>query len=150
MVKKKRIIGIDYGVARIGVAFSDETKTIASPLDVVKTEKKLDATIEKLLALLELHQKEWGYEAERIVVGMPLMMSGKSGLIADEVNHFIQKLSAMTPIPVVSWDERLTSVQAERTMRESNMSRKKRAQHVDKVAAAIILQSYLDSLRTIL
>ena len=75
------------------------------------------------------------------------MMSGKMGFLADETKYFIELLKKLISIPIVSWDERLTSVQAERSMREGNLSRKKRAKSVDNVAAIIILQSYLDHLK---
>ena len=141
---KKRVIGIDYGLKRIGIAYSDENKILASPLVMVLAEKKLEVTIQKLLQTLSDHQKELSYEVEAIVVGLPLMMSGKSGLIADEVKHFVDKLKLATPVPVHTFDERLTSVQAERSMREANFSRKKRTKYVDTASAVIILQNYLD------
>jgi putative holliday junction resolvase len=73
-----------------------------------------------------------------------LLMSGKMGLLADEVTHFVELLKSATSLPVVTWDERLTSVQADRSLREGNFTRKKRSQKVDSVAAVIILQNYLD------
>lgn len=143
--KAKRIIGIDYGMVRLGLSFSDESKLIAIPWMVLGAEKKSEKTVAKLLRELERHQKEKAYEAEAIVIGLPLMMSGKMGFLADEVKHFIEILKLATTIPVVSWDERLTSVQAERSLRESSLTRKQRAKYVDTVAAVIILQNYLDS-----
>jgi putative Holliday junction resolvase len=145
MSKAARIIAIDYGMVRIGVAYSDASKTIASPLAVVAAEKQSGNTLKNLVKCLASHQEELGYSIEKIVVGMPLLMSGKSGLMADEVRHFMTLLEKAFPdAEVVAWDERLTSVQADRTMREANMSRKKRAKHVDTVSAVIILQNYLD------
>lgn len=140
----KRIIGIDYGMARIGLAVSDENKIIAMPIMTMTAEKKSEMTIAKLVNELENHQKANGYLIEEIVIGLPLLMSGKKGLLADEVNHFVDLLKLVINAPIVTWDERLSSVQAERSMRESSMSRKKRSQKVDIVAAVIILQSYLD------
>jgi len=144
VVKPTRSVGIDFGMARIGIAVSDETKTIAMPLLTLKVESKTENTIVKLLAEIKKHQDLYGYTIDVIVLGMPLLMSGKTGHLADEVKHFISYLEKATPIPVVTWDERLTSVQAERSLRESDMSRKKRAKVVDTVAAVIILQNYLD------
>jgi putative holliday junction resolvase len=140
-----RIIGIDFGMKRIGIAYSDERKIIAFPLMTLEAEKKLEKTLQILLDQLQKHQSELGYEMEEIVVGLPLMMSGKQGLIGDEVNHFVDQLGKATPTPIITWDERLTSVQAERALMESTMTRKKRTQFVDRVSAIIILQSYLDS-----
>lgn len=141
---KSRIVGIDFGMARIGVALSDERKIIATPLFTLKCEKKSEQTVAKLIADLKKHAEQQKYQIEEIVVGMPLLMSGKVGLLADEVKHFIQLLAHAIQLPVIPWDERLTSVQAEKSLREGNMTRKKRSQHVDTVAAVIILQNYLD------
>jgi putative Holliday junction resolvase len=147
MIKSKatRIIGIDFGLVRIGIAYSDERKIIASALMTLTTEKKLEMTIEKLLKELEKHQIEHNYTIEEMVVGLPLMMSGKQGLIADEVKHFVDLLGKAASFPIVTWDERLTSVQAERSLMEFSMSRKKRSKIVDRISAVIILQNYLDS-----
>ncbi len=145
--KATRIAAIDYGLKRIGIALSDETKTIAMPIETLQCEKKTDDTAKKLVLILENHQKEQNYTLAEIVVGLPLMMSGKMGFLADETKYFIELLKKLISIPIVSWDERLTSVQAERSMREGNLSRKKRAKSVDNVAAIIILQSYLDHLK---
>lgn len=141
---KRRIIAIDYGARRIGIAYSDETQIIAAPLEVLQAEKPLKKTVEKLLKRLNRHQEELGYVIEEIVVGYPLTMSGKNSFMTDEVAHFVETLKKETEIPVVIWDERLTSVMADRTLREANLSRKRRAKEVDKVSAGIILQSYLD------
>lgn len=143
-LKAKRIVGIDFGMSRIGLALSDERQIIATPFQTLKAEKKTDLTIIKLLTLLNELQKTHSCEIEEIIVGLPLMMSGRNGFLADEVKHFVDLLSKSTSIPIRTWDERLTTVQAERSLRESQMSRKKRSQVVDVVSAIIILQSYLD------
>jgi putative holliday junction resolvase len=144
-LKPKRILGIDYGLSRLGLALSDETKIIASPLMTFQAEKKSEKTAGKLLELLQQIQNSHQCEIEEIVLGLPLMMSGKTGHLADEVKHFASLLAQATPIPIRLWDERLSTVQAERSLREGNLSRKKRAKVVDTVSAAIILQSYLNS-----
>lgn len=144
--KGTRFIGVDYGMARIGLSVSDESKLIAMPLTVLTAEKRSEKTVAKFLQELERHQKEKDYLIAAIVIGMPFLMSGKIGFLADEVKNFIALLQKATPIPIVTWDERLTSVQAERALRESGFTRKQRAQYVDTVAAVIILQNYLDSL----
>lgn len=145
--KATRIAALDYGLARIGLAVSDETKTIAMPLHTLTCEKKTEDTAKKLIQVLEEHQKAYNYELAEIVIGLPLMMSGKMGFLADETKYFMELLKKLVSIPLISWDERLTSVQADRSMREGNLSRKKRAKSVDNVAAIIILQSYLDHLK---
>jgi putative holliday junction resolvase len=142
--KPGRIVGIDYGLARIGLAISDENKIIAFPLATITTEKKSEDTAAKLLESLNKHQEAYHCEIEHIVIGLPLMMSGKMGLLADEVKHFVEILKTLTSIPITCWDERLTTVQAERSLRESSMTRKKRAKVIDAVAAVIILQNFLD------
>lgn len=145
-VKPKRTLGIDFGIARLGLAISDERKVIASPLITFQADKRTEKTIKGLLDALNKMQEDNHYEIDLIVVGLPLMMSGKMGVIADEVKHFVSLLSQATSIPIITWDERLTTVQAERSLRESSLTRKRRSQVVDIVSAAIILQSYLDSL----
>lgn len=142
--KPTRLIGIDFGAARIGVAYSDEQKIIAMPMTIVKTEAKSEATVKKVARELESHAEANHYTIAEIVIGLPLMMSGRVGLQADEVKHFVKLLAAAIAVPIVTWDERLTTVQADRSMREGHMTRKKRAQIVDTVAAVIILQNYLD------
>lgn len=141
----KRIVGIDFGMARIGLAVSDSSKIIAVPLVTIQALRKMDLTVNLVTEALHRDAKERGYTVEEIVVGMPLLMSGKSGLMADEVNYFISELQKQFDVPIRTWDERLTSVQAERSLRESNMSRKKRSKKVDTVAAVLILQNYLES-----
>jgi len=143
--KASRIVGIDYGMARIGVSLSDERKILASPIATVQAEKKLELSVKKVLAEIEKQQAEKNFLVEEIVVGLPLMLNGSIGMLADEVKLFVEQLREVTDIPIVTWDERLTSVQAERSLMESGMSRKKRSKVIDKVAAVIILQSYLDS-----
>lgn len=140
-----RIVGIDYGMARLGIALSDEQKIIASPLLTLKAEKKTAATAVKLALELKKHADINRYDIAEIVIGLPLMMSGKKGMLADEVMHFIELLKQHVVIPIITWDERLSSVQAERALRESTLTRKRRSKVIDTVAAAIILQSYLDS-----
>src|SRR5262245_46685809 len=112
--KGTRIVGIDFGMARLGIAISDETKTIAMPLMTFPASKKMEQTVEKLLQELAQHQASLHYTIEEIVVGLPLMMSGKVGFLADEVKHFVDILRQLIVCPITTWDERLTTVQAER------------------------------------
>lgn len=140
-----RIIGIDYGLARIGLAVSDAMGIIASPHGTVQTASRSEETLRRLVEAIDACAAEKGDSIDAIVVGMPLMMDGSVGLKGDEVKDFVEKLKLRTEIPIHVWDERLTTVQAERGMREAGMSRKKRKGVVDKTAAAILLQSYLDA-----
>lgn len=146
----KRILGIDYGLTRIGLALSDETKMIAMPLQILLASKKSEQTVQSLLNTIEEISKKYQCIIDEIVIGLPLMMSGKTGIQADEVKHFVELFAKSCPIPVKTWDERLSTVQADRALRESNYNRKKRTKFVDTVSACIILQSYLDSLSFIL
>ncbi len=134
----KRIVGIDFGLARIGVALSDPSKIIASPIKTIQNKKKLEETVKDLLEALK------DYSIEEIVVGMPYRLNGKLGFSADEVLHFIEELKKQTDLPIKTWDERLTTTQTERVMKSAKLSRKKRAKVIDAACATLILQSYLD------
>lgn len=144
--KAKRILGIDFGLARIGLALSDERQTIALTVGRIDASKKMDVTVNIVIAALQKTEKDYNCIIPEIVVGFPLMMNGTVGFLADEVKHFAKLLGELTGLPIIFWDERLTSVQAERALKEGGMSRKKRTKHVDNVAAMLILQNYLDHL----
>ena len=133
-----RILGIDYGTKRIGLAVSDELGMIAQPLEFVPAEPQT-AAIARLLAVLTI--KEVGL----MLIGMPRNMDGSYGPAAEKVRQFITVVQAATPVPVKTWDERLTSAQANRYLIQANVRREDRKQKVDKTAAAILLQSYLDA-----
>jgi len=142
--KPARIIGLDYGLARIGFAYSDEMKMIASPGRTIQTEKKLEDTARKIHTEVKAFEEEKNCVVEIIVIGIPLRMNGQVGMQADEVKALAEILRPLIAAEIVLWDERLTTVQAERSLREEKMSRKKRSKVVDNVAAMLILQSYLD------
>lgn len=144
--QKTRAIGIDYGLARIGVAISDENKIISSPLSVIQSEKKIELSAKKIADTIVALQNERKFICDAIVIGMPFRMNGGLGVIADEVKQLAEFLKQWFSCPIILWDERLSSVQADRALRECQLNRKKRAQQVDKVSAAIILQAYIDSL----
>jgi putative holliday junction resolvase len=136
-MKKTRIASLDYGVKRIGVAISDENKLIATALGVVLTGKTTAETIQRLDDLFK------PYALERIIIGNPLHLNGKVGFLADEVKHFVTLLQAHFTCEVSLIDERLSTVQAERSLKEGGMRRKKRAQVIDTVTAVILLQCHL-------
>lgn len=131
-------MALDHGTRRIGVALTDELKIIASPLEYIPTDS-MDKVIERLQQLIR--EKE----VELILIGMPRNMDGTYGPAAEKVNEFIAALQPHITTPVKTWDERLTSVMANRALLEGNVRRDQRKQKVDKMAAAILLQSYLDS-----
>jgi putative Holliday junction resolvase len=133
-----RILALDHGTKRIGIAVSDELKMIAQPLEFILAEP-----FDKFLARLkELIQEK---EVEVILVGLPRNMDGSYGPAALKVQEFVAGLKDAIGIPIKLWDERLTSAQANRFLIEGNVRRDKRKEKVDKTAAAILLQSYLDS-----
>jgi putative Holliday junction resolvase len=133
-----RTLGIDPGSKRIGLALSDELGMIAQPLDYIPAEP-FDGFVRRLLELIG--EREIG----SIIVGMPRNMDGSFGPAAEKSKELVEKLKELTGVPVRAWDERLTTAQANRILIAGNVSRKKRKEKVDKMAAAILLQSYLDS-----
>jgi putative Holliday junction resolvase len=135
-----RFMGLDVGDKRIGVALSDESALIASPRETLERR----GNQKDIAHLLELARRE---EVSEILVGMPLKLDGSTGPQADKVSRFVEALRAASPIPITTWDERLSTVGAERAMIEADVSRAKRRGAVDRVAAALILQSYLDAKR---
>ena len=135
-----RVLGIDYGERRLGLAVSDEEETLAFPLRVVHVRGERHAIAQVAEARREVN-------AGKIVVGLPLNMDGSRGPMADRVQGFVGKLSRHVGAPVDTWDERLSSASAERPLREAAMSGRKRRKVRDKLAAQIILQAYLDSRR---
>jgi putative Holliday junction resolvase len=133
-----RILALDHGTKRIGVAVSDELKLIAQPLEFVPAEP-FPAFLARLKTLLA--EKE----VELVLVGMPRNMNGTYGPAAAKVQEFITHLREAIGVPIKTWDERLTSAQANRFLIEGNVRREKRKEKVDQMAAAILLQSFLDS-----
>lgn len=130
------VLGIDHGDVRIGIALSDETAFLASPLCVLDS---TNAGLDKLITLIAEHR------VNKIVVGLPRNMDGSCGSATEKVRRFIEKLKTRTDLPVVEWDERLSTVSAHNALREAGLDGKRRKDVVDKVAAQIILQNYLDA-----
>ena len=136
-----RILALDHGTKRIGIAVSDELKMIAQPLEFVAAEPFADV----LAWLKELIRDK---QVELILIGLPRNMNGSYGPAALKVQDFVAALRGALTVPIKTWDERLTSAQANRVLIQGNVRREKRKEKVDKMAAAILLQSYLDSLAT--
>jgi len=132
-----RILALDHGTKRIGVAVSDETKTIAQPLEYIPAEPFADFLARFKQLLLEK-------EIDLVLVGMPRNMDGSYGPAAQKADAFVAVIRSAIVIPVKTWDERLTSSQANRILIQGGVRREKRKEKVDKMAAAILLQSYLD------
>ncbi|MDA0322631.1 MAG: Holliday junction resolvase RuvX [Verrucomicrobia bacterium] len=134
-----RTLGIDYGRVRVGFAVSDELGIISTPLDVATVTGMTQAVAATTDRLRQT-------DATEVVVGQPLNMDGSESELSREVELFIDKLKQETDVPIHQWDERMTSMQAERVLIEGNVSREKRKKVKDKLAAQLILQSYLDSI----
>jgi putative Holliday junction resolvase len=133
-----RILGLDIGSKTIGVAVSDELCIFAQGVTSL-ARKGLDHDIRELRKLIEKN------EVTKVVIGLPKNMNNTLGPSADRVLSFIEELNKHITIPVITWDERLSTVAAEKVLLEADMTRKKRKRVVDKVAALLILQGYLDS-----
>lgn len=133
-----RIMALDVGESTLGIALSDPLGLTAQPLTTIRRV----GPRKDLKALSELINR---HEVDKIVVGLPLRLQGDAGPAAMETMSFVQRLEKSLVVPIVTWDERLTTVQAERALLEADVSRRRRKQIIDSVAAALILQSYLDS-----
>ena len=132
------ILGIDYGERRIGLAISDATGVVALPLKVVEVRSPVQAAREVLALCRERR-------VERIVVGLPLNMNGSRGAMARGVEEFVRLLESMVKVPIELWDERLSTALVERDLLASRAGRRARKGVVDKLAAQVVLQSYLDA-----
>lgn len=137
-----RIIGLDYGSKTVGVAVSDPLGLTAQGVETI--ERKEENKLRKTLARIEELVREYG--AEKIVLGFPKNMNNTIGDRAQKTLELKEKLERRTGLEVILWDERLTTVSAERTLMESKVRRENRKKYVDKIAAVFILQGYLDSM----
>jgi putative Holliday junction resolvase len=132
-----RILGIDYGDKRIGLAVCDEMGIAARGIAVLERKSK-KADLEAIAAAAAEHN------VAAIVVGYPLRLDGSAGIQCEKVDRFIAALKDAIPLPVVAWDETLSTKEAEGLMREAGVKRKKKRGMVDRIAAALILQDYLN------
>lgn len=136
---RTRVLGIDVGSVRIGLAISDETCTIASPLATFPNESRtLWPRIER-----EMEDRE----VDRVVIGLPRLLDGSEGEAADSARTFAAELARRTQIDIELWDERFTTTIAERSLIAAGVRRKRRREVIDSVAAAVLLQSWLDARR---
>lgn len=136
-----RIIGLDFGTKTIGVALSDELQLTAQAFETItrKSENKLRQTLARIEEIIE------EYQVEKIVLGYPKNMNNTIGERAEAVESFKESLERRTGLPVVLWDERLSTVEAERVLMEQGVRREHRKEHIDQIAAAIILSGYLEA-----
>lgn len=133
-----RLLGLDIGDVLIGVAISDPDLVIAQGLDSIKR-VNLKKDIDTIIGII----KE--YEISKIVVGLPKTLDDKIGIQAEKVLTFINSLKRRVEVPIVTWDERLTTVSANKVLLDADISRRKRKKFADKLSAVIILQGYLDN-----
>lgn len=133
-----RVLGLDIGKKTIGVALSDEAGLTAQPLMVIRR-TSMAADLEEVAGLVARNS------VERIVAGLPLKMDGTPSATTEFVMRFVERLRSELPVPVVTWDERLSTVAVERLLIEGDVSRGRRKEVIDKMAASYILQGYLDS-----
>ena len=129
------ILGIDFGRARIGLAISDELRLLAHPLETISANKDPGKRIAEIVRERKI---------DKVVVGIPRQMSGEIGTAASEALEFAAKLRALLPCQVQTWDERLTTVAANRALRDAGKKTRQTRKFVDQVAAQMILQGYLD------
>ncbi len=135
------LLGVDPGTKTFGLAISDRTRLIATPLETI-IRKKFTLDAEHLLRVYDEN------EASALIVGLPVNMNGTHGPRAQSVRDFCTNLLRLRELPIFMWDERLSTAAVTRTLLEADMSRKKRKQNVDKLAAGYILQGVLDRLRS--
>ena len=138
---RRRVLGIDFGQVRIGVAVSDQLGMLAHPLETIPA-ARLDAAAKRIA---ELAREK---DAEQVVLGMPRHMSGEMGVAAAEVNAFAKRLRGLLQCPLILWDERMTTTAAHRALRDSGRKTRQTRGVVDQVAAQMILQGYLDKQQT--
>lgn len=139
-IEKMRIMGLDIGSKTIGVAISDELGMTAQGLKTVQR-RSMKTDLGEIRAIVDQ------FEIGRIVVGLPKNMNGSLGPQAESVLQWVKSVEEKMKLPVVTWDERLSTVEASRTLLQADLSRKKRKGVIDKVAAVLILQGYLDQIR---
>ena len=133
-----RILGIDYGGRRIGVAVSDELGVTAQGVSTIDR-KNREADLDEIGELVRRHG------VERIVIGYPLRLDGSEGIQCEKINRFVRRLEMRLSLPITRWDEALSTKEAEELLRQKGVRREKRRDVVDRVAASIILQGYLDA-----
>ena len=134
--RMRPILALDYGRARIGVAISDELQLLAHPLETVPANRQATVRIAEIVRAKNI---------DHVVIGIPKRMNGEIGLAAAQVFEFVDTLRAILPCPIITWDERLTTVAANKALREAGKTTRQTRGYVDRVAAQMILQSYLDS-----
>jgi putative Holliday junction resolvase len=138
----KRVLGVDFGQARIGVAVSDELGMLAHPLETIPA-ARLEAAVKRIA---ELAREK---DVSQVVIGLPRHMNGDIGTAAADVKAFAEKLQPLLNCPIVMWDERLSTTAAHRALRDAGQKTRRTRGVIDQVAAQMILQGYLDSQQSV-
>lgn len=138
-----RIMGLDYGAKTVGVAISDEMLLTAQPVETIKRERA--GKLRQTLARIETLMKE--YDVEKVVIGLPKKLNNEEGDRCDKTREFGDMVERRSGLEVIYQDERLTTVAADAVLAEGGVRKENRKEYIDKVAASIILQGYLDSIR---
>lgn len=135
---KSRLLGLDVGEKTIGLALSDDSRRIATPMETIQRTKfgKDAEALQKIIA---------GHGVAGLVIGYPINMDGSLGPRTQSTRSFVSNLGKIIALPMLLWDERMTTMAAHRAMLEADLSRQKRAEKVDKLAAGYMLQGFLDS-----
>lgn len=138
-----RKLGLDYGDKTVGVALSDESLLLAQPIITLTRNNPIDikSTVDELVKIIDEN------EVDEVVIGLPVNMDGSEGERVDKTKWFAKKLSKKTSVPINFWDERLSTISASKILDEGNVKRSEQKKYVDKIAASIILQSFLDALK---
>lgn len=131
----KPILALDFGRVRIGAAISDELQLLAHPLETIRANEQAPSRVAEIVRERKV---------DHVIAGIPRQMNGQIGAAATDVLQFVEKLRAILPCPVVTWDERLTTVAAHRALRDAGKKTRETRSYIDQVAAQMILQSYLD------
>lgn len=138
--KTGRLLGIDFGECRVGLAMTDALQLTAQPFKTIRAASQ-EASLAQIVAVCAK------YQIKGILVGLPLKMSGEEGTMSAKVRSFSERLQRLVNLPIVLWDERLSSLQAERILQDHSVSPSKNKHLVDKLAATLILRNYLDCRR---
>lgn len=137
-----RIMGLDYGAKTVGVAISDEMLLTAQPVETIKRERA--GKLRQTLARIETLMNE--YDVEKVVIGLPKKLNNEEGDRCDRTREFGEMVERRSGLEVIYWDERLTTVAADAVLAEGGVRKENRKEYIDKVAASLILQGYLDSI----
>lgn len=137
-----RIMGLDYGAKTVGVAVSDELLLTAQPVETIRRER--ETKLRKTLARIEELMEE--YQVDKVVIGLPKKLNNEEGERCERTREFAGMVEERSGLEIVFWDERLTTISADAVLAEGGVAKDKRKEYIDKIAASLILKSYLESI----